>query len=234
MPASGLPAACRADQQPGPWGYEVWDTKLARHAKASAVLQLCMYSDMLGRLQRPVTRGDAPCARGVQAERVSFRVSDYAAYYRFVAREFEATLNRTQAYPVATTPEPVEHCDICRWSAQWRAKDDLSLVVGLTSRQRRALRGIEVTTRTGLAEPTEALPERLDGAGRDALKRIHAQASIQVRGERAGAVLSERIAPPRDRDGVLIPNQGLLMLPEPSPVRTWTATAPRRLPAPLG
>ncbi len=24
------------------WSYEVWDTKLARHAKASAVLQLCM------------------------------------------------------------------------------------------------------------------------------------------------------------------------------------------------
>ena len=29
----------------GSWSYEVWDTKLARHAKASAVLQLCMYSD---------------------------------------------------------------------------------------------------------------------------------------------------------------------------------------------
>ena len=31
----------------GPWSYEVWDTKLARQAKASAVLQLCMYSDLL-------------------------------------------------------------------------------------------------------------------------------------------------------------------------------------------
>ena len=205
----------------GPWGYEVWDTKLARHAKASAVLQLCMYSDMLGGLQGRSPEEMHLALGGVQAERVSFRVSDYAAYYRLVARDFEATLNRTQAYPVATTPEPVEHCDMCRWSAQcraqWRAQDDLSLVAGLTSRQRRALHGIEVTTRTGLAEPTEALPERLDGAGRDALKRIHAQASIQVRGESAGAMVSERIAPPRDRDGILIPNQGLLMLPEPSP-----------------
>ena len=73
-----------------------------------------------------------------------------------------------------------------------------------------------MTTRTGLAEPKEPLPERLDGAGRDALKRIHAQASIQVRGERAGKVISERISPPRDREGVLVPNHGLLMLPEPS------------------
>ena len=204
----------------GPWGYEVWDTKLARHAKASAVLQLCMYSDMLGRLQGRSPEEMHLALGGVQAEMVSFRVSDYAAYYRLVAREFEAVLHRTQAYPVATTPEPVEHCDICRWSvqcrAEWRAKDDLSLVAGLTSRQRRALHGVGITTRTGLAEPAEPLPERLDGAGRDALRRIHAQAGIQMRGERVGAVVSERITPPRDREGVLVPNQGLLMLPEPS------------------
>lgn len=39
----------------GNWSYEVWDTKLARHAKASAVLQLCMYSDLLREYQ-----GQAP------------------------------------------------------------------------------------------------------------------------------------------------------------------------------
>ena len=205
----------------GSWSYEVWDTKLARYAKASAVLQVCMYSDMLGELQDRSPEEMHLALGGVQAEKVSFRFSDYGAYYRLVAREFEATLNRTPAYPVATTPEPVEHCDICRWSvqcrAQWRTQDDLSLVAGLASRQRRALHGVGINTRTGLAEPIEPLPERLDGAGRDALKRIHAQARIQVRGERGGAMLSERIAPPRDREGILVPNQGLMMLPEPSP-----------------
>ena len=35
----------------GEWGYEVWDAKLARHATAAAVLQLCMYSHMVGELQ---------------------------------------------------------------------------------------------------------------------------------------------------------------------------------------
>ena len=35
----------------GPWSYEVWDTKLARHAKASAVLQLSMYSEIVKALQ---------------------------------------------------------------------------------------------------------------------------------------------------------------------------------------
>ena len=205
----------------GTWSYEAWDTKLARHAKASAVLQLCMYSDLLREYQ-----GQAPSEMhlalgGVKGETVPFRVADYAAYYRMVAREFEAVLETTPAHPLATTPEPVEHCGVCRWSgkcrAQWRAEDDLSLVAGLSSRQRHALRNIDVSTRTALGEPTQPLPERLDRIGREALQRIHAQASIQVKGVQTGAMLSERIPPPRDREGELIHDQGLLMLPQPSP-----------------
>ena len=57
----------------------------------------------------------------------------------------------------------------------------------------------------------------MDGIGRDTLQRLHAQANIQVRGNTAGEVLSERMDLPRDRDGNLVPNRGLLMLPEPSP-----------------
>ena len=133
----------------------------------------------------------------------------------------EAFLDGEPAFPVETQPEPVEHCGVCRWSErcrkQWRAEDDLSLVAGLSSRQRRALHTIDVTTRTGLAEPPKPLPDRLDGAGREALARIQAQASIQIRGERVGQTISERVAPARDRDDELIPNHGLLMLPEPSP-----------------
>ena len=205
----------------GDWSYEVWDTKLARHATAPAVLQLCMYSDLLGSLQGRLPERMHLALGGVQRERVDFRVADYAAYYRLVAREFEAFLADGPAYPVGTDPEPVEHCGVCRWSEQcgrrWRADDDLSLVAGLSSRQRHALHAIGVTTRTGLAEPPGPLPDRLDGAGRDALSRIRAQARIQVRGEHAGETLSERIAPPRDREGQLVPNHGLLMLPEPSP-----------------
>ena len=35
----------------GPWSYEVVDTKLARQPSAPAVLQICMYSDLLGAMQ---------------------------------------------------------------------------------------------------------------------------------------------------------------------------------------
>ena len=204
----------------GPWSYEVWDTKLARHAKASAVLQLCMYSDLLQEYQGQLPVGMHLALGGAKGEVVSFRVADYAAYYRRVAREFETVLNGTSVYPLATKPEPVEHCGVCRWSekcrAEWRAEDDLSLVAGLASRQRSALHSIGVSTRSKLAEPIQASSGRLEGIGREALQRIQAQASIQVRGEHAGAVISERIDPPRDREGDLVPNRGLLMLPEPS------------------
>ena len=204
----------------GAWSYEVWDTKLARHAKASAVLQLCLYSDMVLELQGVQPQEMHLALGGVQRETVSFRVADYAAYYRLVARDFEAFLESGGLFPVEGTPEPVAHCGVCRWSErcrkQWRDEDDLSLVAGLSSRQRRSLHEIDVTTRTGLAEPEEPLPDRLDGAGREALARIQAQAEIQVRGERLGKTISERIEPPSDREGELVPNQGLLMLPEPS------------------
>ena len=204
----------------GPWSYEVWDTKLARHAKASAVLQLCMYSDLLREYQGLTPAEMHLALGGAKGETVSFRVVDYAAYYRQVAREFETVLNEAPVYPLSMTPEPVEHCGVCRWSercrAQWRADDDLSLVAGLASRQRSALHSIGVITRSKLADPIQAWSERLDGIGRGALQRIHAQASIQVRGEQAGAVISERLDPPRDREGDLVPNQGLLMLPKPS------------------
>src|SRR6187397_2744921 len=68
----------------GPYHYEVADTKLARHVKASAVLQICSYIDQLERLQgvRPewlhVALGGS--ARTVE----TLRVDDYMAYYRSV------------------------------------------------------------------------------------------------------------------------------------------------------
>ena len=88
-------------------------------------------------------------------------------------------------------------------------------MANLTSRQRRALHAIEVTTRRGLANPSPPLPERVEGVGQEALARVQAQAAIQVRGE--GRVISERIAPERDRQEALVPDRGLWALPEPSP-----------------
>ena len=204
----------------GPWSYEVVDTKLARQPSAPAVLQICMYSDLLGAMQGRLPEKMHLVLGGVQRETVSLRVADYAAYYRLVAREFEALLDSPEeVFPVPTKPEPVGHCDFCSWRlecrAQWRREDDLALVAGLSTRQRRALHNIDITTRRGLANPTPSLPERVEGVSPEALERVQKQAAIQVRGE--GRVISERIPPERDRDKALVPDRGLWALPEPSP-----------------
>src|SRR4051795_3255983 len=76
----------------GPWHYEVADTKLARHVKASAVLQICSYVDQLERVQgvRPEWMHVALGGSARMVERL--RVDDFMAYYRSARGRFLATL----------------------------------------------------------------------------------------------------------------------------------------------
>lgn len=217
----------------GPWHYEVADTKLARHVKASAILQICSYVELLAAVQ------------GVEPERLhvvlggrsrptdSLRVADFMAYYRRVKAEFAAAVGldpdgRTRAdapapvYPVtASYPEPVEHCDVCRWNpacrAQRRRDDDLSLVAGATSRQRRALKARGVATRRALASLPLPLEPSLEGVGAEALARVREQARIQVEAEDAGEPRWELLPLERDAEGRAVADRGLLGLPAPSP-----------------
>ncbi len=205
----------------GPWSYEVYDTKLARQTTASALLQLCLYSDLLAGLQGRMPEW-VHVALGGSSRRVeAHRVADYAAYYRLVRRRFEqATAAREPAFPPMTLPDPVEHCEVCRWSVDCRDHrrriDDLSLVAGITSRQRGGLREQGVTTRRAVARLPLPVPLAIDGAQPAALSRVREQARIQVEGEAAGRVLYELLEPKRNRAGEMEPNLGLLALPEPS------------------
>ena len=76
----------------GPYHYEVADTKLARHVKASAVLQICSYIDQLERIQgvRPEWLHVALGGSARTVERL--RVDDYMAYYRSARDRFLATM----------------------------------------------------------------------------------------------------------------------------------------------
>jgi uncharacterized protein len=207
----------------GTWSYEIVDTKLARHTKASALLQICSYVDQLARIQ-----GHEPewmyVALGGSARTVErHRVGDYMAYYRVARRRFEEkAATAVPAYPpIATYPEPVEHCEVCRWdeecTARRRKDDDLSLVAWLASRQRQALKARGISTRRGLAGLTLPLVPPLDDTRPETLDRAYRQARIQVEGEDAQRTLYELIDPSRLKDGTLEPCRGLLALPEPRP-----------------
>lgn len=219
----------------GGWSYEVVDTKLARHVKASALLQMCSYVEQLTRLQG-VEPEMMHVALGGSARAVEpYRVADYMAYYRAAKAAFEARValagfaadgtGAGASYPPrGTYPEPVEHCDVCRWSRECqirrRADDDLSLVANAPGRMRQALKDAGVATRRGLAAlavPPVPPAQPVAGVGAAALKVARDQASIQVRGQDAGHILYELLAPGRLADGSPEPNRGLLGLPEPRP-----------------
>ncbi len=211
----------RADLLPAPDGeprpdgrhYEVVDAKLARTAKARAVLQTAFYSRLLAELQGTEPRW-MHLALG-HGEFVPFKVRDFAAYERQTRRRLVETL--AAGPPAGLYPEPVEHCAICRWSelcaGRRRDDDDLSLIAGMPKGQRRALKGDGIATRRGFAAMTE-LP-RLDRVSPDSLDRARAQARLQVASEDEGTIRFRLLEPERDAGGALVPNRGLLALPEP-------------------
>ena len=203
------------DGEPRPDGphYEVVDAKLARTAKARAVLQTAFYSRLLAELQGTEPRW-MHLALG-NGEFVPFKVKDFAAYERQTRRRLAEVLGAGP--PAGLYPEPVEHCAICRWSelcaGRRRHDDDLSLVAGMTTGQRRALKAAGVATRRGFAD-LAGLP-RLERVSQDALGRSQAQARLQVASEDEGTIRFRLLEPERDAGGDLIPNRGLLALPEP-------------------
>ena len=207
------------------WRYEVVDTKLARTAKASALLQICSYVEQLERIQGAPPTLVRVALGGSKREVRAFRTDDLMAYYRRAKADFEAQARMPAVFPpLETYPDPVGHCEVCRWAvdcaAQRRRDDDLSLVAGIARRTRRELRDDrEIRTRRGLAGLELPMVPELRRTKNDALARVRRQASIQVRGEDAAAHLHELVLPPaRTEDGVALDRtKGLVSLPEPRP-----------------
>ena len=195
----------------GGWSYEVTDTKLARETKGNTVLQICLYSDLLAEMQatRPaMAYVVTPAADFVPVE---YRIADYSAYYRHVRNSLERSVaSPSTAYAY---PEPVEHCDICRWrrhcDERRRADDHMSLVAGISKLQIGELERHGVTTMAALAELPLPLQWRPDRGAARSYENVREQARIQVEGRTQGAVLYEAL-PPK-------PGFGLSRLPEPCP-----------------
>ena len=207
----------------GVWSYEIVDTKLARHTKASALLQICSYVEPVAALQGREPEWMYVALGGSEKKVERHRVSDYMAYYRLARRRFEEKVaSTTPAYPPTHSyPEPVEHCEVCRWeevcTKRRRADDDLSLVANIATRERRVLKARRITTRRGLAALELPLAPPLRDTRPEILERFHKQARLQVKGEEAQKTLYELIEPKHLKDGTLEPDRGLLSLPEPRP-----------------
>ena len=86
-------------------------------------------------------------------------------------------------------------------SARRRADDHLSLVAGISARQRRALTARDVTTLEALGDLALPMDPPLADVGAGALTRVREQARIQLQGRRDGRLEYELFLPgPRRAD----------------------------------
>jgi len=194
----------------GEWSYEVVDTKLSRETKGGTVLQLSLYSDLVGRTQGLTPQRSHVIAPWSDYQPQSFRTDDFAAYYRRVRASLQQAVKLDQA--VDAYPDPKPYCEVCRWQTRCDAKrhadDHLSLVAGISKVQITELAEHAVTTCTALAGMPIPLIFNPSRGSATALERVREQARIQVEGKDAGAILYERLKP--------VPGFGLAKLFEPS------------------
>ena len=206
----------------GDWSYEAHDTKLARDTRAGALLQLCIYSELLGEMQ-----GRTPEHFSVvtPADTHTYRFDEVAAYYRLVKSKLhQATaLADVVATACATYPDPVDHCSVCRWwevcNAQRRKDDHIQFVATLGASHKRELETHSVTTLTSLAEWTVPDGLKPKHGSREALVKLQDQASLQ-RKQRQTKTPQFKVLPTEPHvaaDGTPLPLRGLKRLPAPSP-----------------
>jgi predicted RecB family nuclease len=183
----------------GSWSYEVTETKLARSARTSAVLQLCFYSDILDKIQGGMPEQMHVVLGDSRVE--SFEVARYIAYFRKVRNEF---LKASQT-STATYPEPVELCRVCTWNTvcdkQRHADDHLSLVAGITKNQRKQLVARDIQTLEALGCLQLPVFPKIANIGEAALGRIQGQARLQRNGRNEAKILCEILEPIEEEKG---------------------------------
>lgn len=193
------------------WSYEVVDTKLARETKATTILQLSLYSDLLARVQGTVPEFLWVVPPGEEFAGERYPVLEYAAYYRHVRKRLLKAIDENAGKE--TYPEPVEHCNVCRWFKECdqrrRADDHLSLVAGIRRQQRDQFEEWNAETMAKLAVLPMPLKERPKHGSKAGYERVREQARVQVEGRTENRLRHELLLP-------VVAGMGFCRLPEPS------------------
>lgn len=192
----------------GEYSYEVVDTKLSRETKAGAILQLCLYSELVQSVSGSLPERMYVVTPVDGFTENEYLVSDYQSYYRLVRSKLIDSLKSKEE----TYPEPVSSCDICRWfescNKQRRDDDHLCFVAGLTSSQRKDLKSIGIETLEAFANVQADFYKQLDLGNHESIQRAKEQARIQLEARKSGKPGVEFLE--------VFPEKGFNRLPEPT------------------
>ncbi|MGX6508657.1 TM0106 family RecB-like putative nuclease [Rhodococcus sp. SJ-2] len=163
--------------------YAVYDTKLARHAKVEALLQLAAYADALAHTGVPV----APHAHLILGDGTtsSYPLADIAPVYSQRRLHLQRLVDghHDSGLPVGWADAghtACGRCDTCE--PQVAAHRDLLLVAGMRSIQRARLIAGGVTTIDDLCTREAPVP----GMSHRTYAALRAQAQVQLRQEQTG------------------------------------------------
>ncbi|GAB2461381.1 TM0106 family RecB-like putative nuclease [Xylanimonas ulmi] len=173
--------------------YRIQDTKLARHAKVSALLQVAAYADHLRELGVPVDDSvDLVLGDGATTTHALLDIEPVYAVRRRRIEELRAE--------VSAATESVEwgdgrytacgRCPVCE--EQIQASRDVLLVANLNVNQRRVLHATGIVTIDDLAISAGAVP----GIGAATLENLRLQARLQIAAESLEAQAGSPQIPP--------------------------------------
>lgn len=189
----------------GNWSYEVMDTKLSQETRAGAILQISLYSEMLEQLQG--CRPEYMHIKNPVGEH-RYRLDDFAAYYRLMKKNLLQAVD----HPQETYPDPMPHCDICKWwtACNKRRRDDdhLSFIAGMGSMQIKEVNKWGVSTLEKMASLEMPLTYRPTRGTVQTFEKLSHQARLQHQWRKINRPVFE-ILP-------LQPDLGFHQLPEPS------------------
>ncbi|MFP5313026.1 MAG: TM0106 family RecB-like putative nuclease, partial [Actinomycetes bacterium] len=200
-----------------PGRYEVWDTKLARHAKVGALLQLAAYGDQLlgmGLEPSPVVTLVLGTRVGDDWLRSSHSLPDLLPVFRERRRRFRqlTAAHRSAGGPVQWQQRGVVHCGRCDYCAeQVQAHRDLLMVAGMSVVQRRKLKAANIHTIDDLAAMAE-------GEAKNSTARLRAHARMQLGLDQpAGSRTFMKDGQPHTVSYSVLPEHAIGTLPAPSP-----------------
>ncbi|UEL29374.1 TM0106 family RecB-like putative nuclease [Pseudarthrobacter sp. L1SW] len=200
-----------------PGRYEVWDTKLARHAKVGALLQLAAYGDQLlgmGLEPSPVVTLVLGTRIGEDWLRSSHSLPDLLPVFRERRRRFrQLTGQHREADGAVQWQQPgIVHCGRCDYCAeQVQLHRDLLMVAGMSVVQRKKLHAAGVTT-------IEELASMPAGDARNSVARLRSQARMQLGLDAAaGSRTFTKDGQPHTVSFTVLPGNTIGALPPPSP-----------------